>query len=463
MSIKKEVERAVKKISSLDTESKKSKEELEEITKKIVDAVKSKKYDFSNTITMTLKQDGKKRYVKQYSDLYGVENILCQSIKQILDRTFKVRYSNRNKTIKKLFNIILAIKQMSDFTIIKFDFKDYFNSVSAIYAFEKCIKTKILDRDEQNLISDYVFQTKYAFAGLRTSNAISEIIGKQFDELVRNKFLDKGIVFYERYIDDCVLILNECIEKTEVEEILNTTIKDIYHDKKIKSVNKCKTKFNKNKFYYISKRSLTTTCSLDFLGYKFDFSIQGENKKVEVKYGITSQKQKKYNKKMDQFIKSYITPGTPDYNNLELLRHRIRAFTCREVYLSKKFNSNVWKVKGFISNYGELRYYLESKLIEDDTKSFLKNMVSNAFDRNEVPKPYFLKTKTTNENLNGYNLFNNMKANKTILLVEHIGYDYNSLVNLCEKIGISNYDSHNNRRSYGTLVREYLIKVKVGY
>lgn len=56
-----------------------------------------------------------------------------------------------------------------------------------------------------------------------------------------------------------------------------------------------------------------------------------------------------------------------------------------------------------------------------------------------------------------------MKSNKTILLVDHIGYDYNALVNLCKQIGINNIDASGRRRGYGTLVRDYLIKVRVGY
>lgn len=56
-----------------------------------------------------------------------------------------------------------------------------------------------------------------------------------------------------------------------------------------------------------------------------------------------------------------------------------------------------------------------------------------------------------------------MKSNKTILLVDHIGYDYNALVNLCKQVEISNIDTNGRRRGYGTLVRDYLIKVRVGY
>lgn len=63
----------------------------------------------------------------------------------------------------------------------------------------------------------------------------------------------------------------------------------------------------------------------------------------------------------------------------------------------------------------------------------------------------------------GYNLYGNMKSNKTILLVDHIGYDYNALVNLCKQVEISNIDTNGRRRGYGTLVRDYLIKVRVGY
>ena len=64
---------------------------------------------------------------------------------------------------------------------------------------------------------------------------------------------------------------------------------------------------------------------------------------------------------------------------------------------------------------------------------------------------------------NGYNLFENMKRNKTILLVDNIGYDYSSLKNLCKQIDISDTDACGKKRGYGTLVRDYLIKVKVGY
>lgn len=461
MSIEKEIERAVKRTIALDKDTPpKSAAEQEQIISDIKDALNNSTFNFENSKSLMLNQSGKKRLVKQYDNLYSPENILCQSIKQILDRAFKIKYPNRNKTTRTLFSVLSAAIQMSDFTIVKFDFKDYFNSVSSIYVFEKYLKYNILDRHEIDLIKAFVYSTKYAYAGLCTSNAIAEIIAGYFDEAVKQMFFSNGIIYYERYIDDSILILNEHMEETEVKEKLETVLLNIFHDETIKAP-KCHTKFNKKKFKYISRRKiLKGGCSVDFLGYEFWLSANGKAK-IEIKYGITDDKRKKYEDRIDKLISSYTDPSSPDYNKMELLRHRIAAFSSREVYMTKHFRSNIWRVKGFISNYGELRYFLDTGLIETNTEQYLKNMIDDAFDRAKIDKPYFLMG---GAKLNcGYNLYGNMKANKTILLVDRIGYDYKSLVALCKQVGINSTDANGKRRGYGTLVRDYLIKIRVGY
>ena len=461
MSIEKEIERAVKRTIAFDKDTPpKSVAEQEKVISDIKEALNNSTFNFENFKSLILNQSGKKRLVKQYDSLYSPENILCQSIKQILDRAFKIKYPNRNKTTRTLFGVLSAAIQMSDFTIVKFDFKDYFNSVSSIYVFEKYLKYNILDRHEIDLIKAFVYSTKYAYAGLCTSNAIAEIIAGYFDEAVKQMFFSNGIIYYERYIDDSILILNEHMEETEVKEKLETVLLNIFHDETIKAP-KCHTKFNKKKFKYISRRKiLKGDCSVDFLGYEFWLSANGKAK-IEIKYGITSDKRKKYEDRINKLISSYIDSSSPDYNKMELLRHRIAAFSSREVYMTKHFRSNIWRVKGFISNYGELRYFLDTGLIETNTEQYLKNMIDDAFDRAKIDKPYFLMG---GAQLNcGYNLYGNMKANKTILLVDRIGYDYKSLTALCKQVGINSTDANGKRRGYGTLVRDYLIKIRVGY
>lgn len=460
MRIEKEIERAARRQAALDTEEVKTEVQIKSIIESVINSFEDKTYNFGKLDTIILNQNDKKRLVKVYTENYSPENILCKCIKQILDRTFKVKYPNRNKSIKTLFSVISAIKNMSDFTIVKFDFKDYFNSVSSKYVFEKILKHKLLDRFESELVKEFSEAIKYTYAGLSTSNVISKIIAQDFDEAIKKAFLHDGIIFYERYIDDCILVLNKNIDENSIKIILEKIRISIFHDKVAGVAKKCKTKFNPAKFQYLSRRTLTIKIStIDYLGYEFYFKIK-QNANINIQFGITTSKRDKYNRRVDELIHLYTDIRSADKGNLELLRHRISAFTKRTVYTTKRFNSTVWKIKGFISNYGELRYMLGTQLIHNDTDSFLKNMVKDAFVRAGIIVPYFL---TSTQGEAAYNLFENMKKNRALLFINNIGYDYSSLARLCKKIGIECTTGAGNKRGYGTLVRNYLIKTKVGY
>ena len=214
-----DIERAVRHIAANNYDVKKTDQEILGIINSVNTAISANAYNFDDLSTIVLNQNGKKRVVKKYEDIFSVENVLCQHIKHVLDREFKVKYPNRNKTIRSLFSYISAAKQMTNFSVVKFDFKDYYNSVSSIYVFEKYIKPKIKDRFELELINDFVYKTKYAYAGLCTSNVIAEIVAKDFDREIRNEFLAKGLLFYERYIDDCILILNENTKQADIQSL----------------------------------------------------------------------------------------------------------------------------------------------------------------------------------------------------------------------------------------------------
>jgi hypothetical protein len=313
---------------------------------------------------------------------------------------------------------------------------------------------------EVPLIENFAKNTRFAYAGFSTSNVIAEIIAKRFDDAVKQALSTKCVLFFERYIDDGIIVFNEHIEKSECEMILRQSLESIFFDDAVLALPKCKTRLNPSKFCYISKSGLgSTPIPIDYLGYEFWFSCE-QNGETLLKYGITNVKRNKYNRRIDNLISCCLDSKHPDYANLELLRHRIAAFTSRTVYHNKRFRSDVWKVKGFISNYGELRYMLNTSLIENDTEIFLKNMVHDAFVRAGMSLPYFM---VGSRGKTGYSLFENMRTNKTLLLVDHIGYNYRALIKLCNKIGINGTDKNGVKRGYGSLVREYLIKTKIGY
>ena len=459
MQLKKQIARAVKHIAAIDTKTSLTPAQIDLITQRVLTDVRSGTYDFSKADLLVLSQNGKKRLVKRYLDQYSTENVLCQCIKTILDKDFSVRYPNRNKIIRTLIGTLAAIKKMSDFTIIRFDFKDYFNSISTDYFYKKYILDSLSDREALGIIKKFCEDTEYAYAGLSTSNSIAEIIASSFDELVVHHFSAEGLIFYERYIDDGVIILNSHVQEPLVRDMLNTIRDTVYCDASIQSKRRCKTVFNNSKFQYLSKRSLASSASsFDFLGY--EFFISQDHADVTIQTGITMEKQQKYRKRLDKLISMYSDPTSMDYKNVELLRHRVAAFTSREVYMSVRYRQDVWKVKGFISNYGELRNILGTKSIHADTERFLKNMVEDEF-RSAGFLPYFIKGSPKTKP--GYCLYENMRKNKTILLVDGIGYNFEALKKLCSKVGISTVDASGKKRTYAALVRDYLIKVNVGY
>lgn len=459
MQLEKEITKAINHISAKNTQKCLTQKEQDNLVNKVLQDVRNNNWNFDNLDILILQQSSKKRLVKQYKDRYSTENILCQCIKQVLDKEFKVKYPNRNKISRELFGILSAVAQMVDYTIVKFDFKDYFNSLSAEYIYYKHIENKIPDRLIKRIIYDYCIKTEYTFAGLPTSNAMAEIVASEFDKVLQQTFGSLGIVFYSRYIDDSVLILNRQVNEDIVKKMLSDILLKVFRDKTIDVKKYCTTNYNPKKYSYISKRALSgTPISFDFLGYEFWLNISQKNL-TDIKYGITEEKRIKYCKRLDKIIKLYTNNDSADYYNIKLLRHRVLAFSSRQVYLSTKYKSNIWKAKGFISNYAELRF-LPEKLLHDDTKKYLKEMIVDSFSKAHVNLYFSDALKQENS---GYNLYHNLKVNKTLLLVDGIGYDYKSLSRLCEQIGISSIDANGKKRPYRSLVRDYLIKVKVGY
>lgn len=469
MDINMEIEKIVKyRNASLLFKDRKNEFALASIIDRIKNDYKNYNFNFSEFENISLKQMDKVRHIKKYKD-FSTEEVLCIYLKRVLDRKFHIKYPNRNEYMHSLFDIINALSKMNDFTIYRFDFKDFFNTVSSEYVYKKYILDSSLERYQLDILEKYVKETKYAYAGLNTSNIICEIIAKHFDEKLTLKFKHHGLIFYRRYIDDGILIFNTRIEETECLAIINETIGEVFYDKSINVIKCCKTKINESKSKYISIREMIATTpepvmgattkkneTFDFLGYEFSIILNltrknsgNITKSVDFNFGITQKKIDKYTKKIKKIIDDYIKD-----KDIELLRHRLKAFTHRTVYQVQRNNSMIWKSKGFISNYNELRYRTDS--LTQNTKNFLKTSITDYCRREFRGKlPYFLKVK---EDESIYNLMNNLKNNRTLLLVEHIGINKRGLEKICKQIGI---DTSN--KKYEDLVGEYLIKVSVGH
>lgn len=449
----------------LKTETPLSISTAEELSELVSSALANKTYKFSETERRVLNQNGHKRIIKQFNNTNIIEQVLCLVVKWILDRNFKIQYPNRNKICRSLFDILPSAVRMHGFTIVRFDFKNYFNSVSSQYVFHKYISPKISSRDEYELISNYVDNTEYAFAGLRPSNSIAEIIAKAFDNELQILLRNEGLIFYERYIDDTIIILNKSITQADIDKYINIALQKVYYDKRITKSRDCKRNsvcLNRNKYQYLSTKTFPNPSKqkFNFLGYEFQIEKNNTQKKAKgytLTYGITQEKRDKSLRRIMSLIRSCQKPNSTELmtedSKLILLHHRLRNFISRQVYVKDEYQSHTWKVKGFITNYGELRFKLGTNQIDSDTVSFLEDSIKQAFEKLNIsnPPPYV--------NSKCFNLSNHMSKNRTILLHPRIGYSLQSLRKLCDEIAIPQV----NEKTYQQLVREYLIKVKVGY
>jgi len=456
MNVEKEIKRIAEYQNALlPRHKRKSEQAIEDIVDAAIMAYKNETYDFTNYTRLKLQKDGKQRKVIMYKP-FSSEELLCIYLKRLLDRRFHITYPNRNTFIRSLFDIACALKDMSDYTILKFDFEDFFNSVSSVFVYRKYIQGNPLERYQEKLFKSFVQKTEYAYAGLNTSNIICEIIAKQFDERLLQRLKYHGVIFYKRYIDDGILVFNRYISRSDCLDLIDEVISEIFHAPQYKDVPQCKTCLNSSKTKYIARRDLAVggaPAEFDFLGYEFVLNIKlhGREEKTDFQYGITQSKIDKYTQKLNNIVKCY---EASTQKNMELLRHQIKAFTHRTVYRINRYKSVIWKSKGFISNYCELRYRMDA--LTPKTEHFLKNAVFKAFSDNGVALPYFLKG-SRDESI--YSLYNNMKNYRTLLLVELIGIDRNTLEKMCTQVGIDT----NSGKEYDGLVRDYLIKVKVGH
>ena len=226
---------------------------------------------------------------------------------------------------------------------------------------------------------------------------------------------------------------------------MKKAVDDVFFDKNIKTIYRNKTKIDFNKKYqYIIYNNIPT--QFDFLGYKIIFCKSKNDIKIEL--GISDKKQVKYYNKAKHII-------LKNYKNEKKLRIILKCLSRRCVYtVSKNNDVNKWISKGITYNYKELFYFGN---VELSTKKFLSELYINIFKELSFKLPNFLKSSSS---ALGYNLYENIQKNKSIIFDEKIGVGIEDLRNWV-KIVNPNYNVDN--KKYFELVKEFLIKCNIGY
>ena len=427
--------------------------EIDELKSEMVKKYEYGDYSFENKIEYNLyTQKNKKRKIAEIknenSNLYtnrSLEYFLSVSLNKLVVNKTKLKFGNRNKIILGLFNILKALDKFQDYTIIKFDFKNFFDSISYKYVYNKYLDNIDFTKEQKSCLKKYISSIKYCTAGLPLSNTFAEIIGQDFDVKVKQAF--HGIIYYARYVDDGILVLNNKLMECDVKSKLNQAMDNVFYDKAYfeNTFNKTKIDYDK-KFSYITREGDNNT--FDYLGYLIKLEdMQGG--RLRVTLGIAKQKQEKYKNKTKNIIREF--KSTP-----EKMRLVLKLFSRRVVYTILKNNDvKRWISKGIIYNYKDLFFFGED--IDHDTKIFLDSLYNKCFSELGLKVPYYLKDSKCNR---GYNLLYCLKQNKTFILDKNIGIKDEDLDNLL-KIVSPEYDFNN--RKYHEKVKQLLIECKIGY
>lgn len=410
-------------------------------------AIQTETYDFSSFSREVYSQSGKKRVIYSFPKL-SVENMLSHYLKQQLDRAFHIKYASRSKIINLLFNTLVATKNMNDFVIVRADFKSFFDSVKSEYVYEKYILPSIIKREDKQLLEKYVENFKYCYAGLCLSNGMTEIVCKDFDIVLKARLSEYGVFFYERYVDDMLIMFNNYISENRIKNIIRETIIEVFGS--------CPVRLSSSpgKFSYISRRNLVPSQNFNFLGYEF-FILKTVNGRadeiINFEYGIAEKKRTKYSNMIERAFINYKLTG-----NDEVFRQQLKIFSSRVVIARQILGSNFdWLTKGVIANYNELQNVCD--YLNMDTKTFLSDLFYQLLRKYDIKRPYFLPKRTSNEE-SIYNLYSNMKRNRSLLFEESIGVPKEVVLEWIHKIDPF-YSAYG--KDYYRIVVEYLEMIKI--
>lgn len=404
--------------------------------KTLYENMKDCKLDFRENVSfITINQANRKRRVL-YSRENSLEEITLKYLKKRLDAVFNIIYPDRKKIMKECFGVIESLHKMGDYAIFKLDFRDFFESISSKIVFEKYLKDSDLLRHEKDIIKELVRVYDQCFAGIPTSNALVEIISREFDVKLKSLFKEHGLIFYSRYVDDGLIIFNKKVNESFLLKSIDKTIEKVFNNSSVK--------LNSEKTAYYSKEN--GNIYFTYLGYEF------EQSKKNFKYGIDPDKLEKYRKKLKRIVLNY-----KGNKNVELFRQRLLFFSSRIVFYnnfnSKYSNQANWDVIGVIANYSELRHFIENKKITNTTKEFLQYEIITIIKKELKELPYFLKGR--NES---YQLINRFKENKSLVFHPNIGWPHKHLYKQIEKITPLKV---NKSKSYRELVKFYCRLLKV--
>lgn len=317
------------------------------------------------------------------------------SIKKLqfnINRTFKVKQSNRNEIIDQIFN---TLSDGFPKVILKTDIKKFYESISQDRLLNKLESTTILSPFSIELIKKllYEFNTvkdkrkikpkKGIPRGIGASAYLSELYMRDFDNAIR-KLPD--LIYYSRYVDDMFLVFvprTPSLKRNYLSEI-----------KEIAKKEDLQLNTQRNKTIYKSllhNQVQDINLKFPYLGYEFDLDLK--NGMTKLKIEISPDKKKKYESRIQKSIIAYNEDAKKNEKNArKLLFQRLK-------YLTGNFHLNGSK-KGLKSGiyYSNIQLILNQKKDQIKSLKHLDNKLKGILNQHLIPPSGCI----TKQNLKNY-------------------------------------------------------------
>lgn len=358
-----------------------------------------------------------KRAVIDKSKVEDHELITLDYYKMLLNKYGSFRFPNRSNIMSELMHIIPYLKKYNSFTIYKFDIEKFFYNINPSKILSFVDDKYHLKSHERQFIKKYLKSNKILYPGIGLHNSLIEILGNEFDKLIREYF-NKKCIFFSRYVDDGIIILDEKIDEKEI----NRTIKGI-----LKATLGGRLEFNKLKTNYFNNEC--KKIDFEYLGYHFSTKQNGD-----FEYGIARTKIDKYEIKIREILREY--QQTKEVKKLDF---SLELLFKRVVYYGNKSNDvrSRWQVRGLSDSYKELKRFIDPNDIKGNINSltycFFTNSIKKEFNNLKEPIPKLIKNKIENRKY-----LANFYKNRTVLLHPNLGWSYKFLAgNLKENLGVN--------------------------
>lgn len=405
-----------------------SKAKQTEIFNRIQKQYQDRKINFSSKIKFrSVVSLGKKRRIVVLQDVYSLEYLLLKYFTTQISEIRQNGLQQMQAPTLKLLEFLDNLQMACEFTIVRFDFKNYYNNLSAEYIYKKFIGNYKLGANERFFLERFVEQVPYCFAGLTTSNFFAEIIDSALSQSLQTAFSKVAPSVCFHYGDDFNLIIYKTLCKDEALSIINRCIRELFHspDIFVKHKNKEAIHTSGNKFSFLTSQKMPI--SFNFLGY--EYRLFEKDGKIDYCYGIVEQTKTKF---MDNFV----TQLKNHKNDMRALKTLTLLHCIKVVYPKYTINNQKKYISTRFNEQVKCLRFRPNKL-NKNTIDFLKNAIVDCFAKAGICGVCFLKENSK------YNLYHNIMKNNCLFFDEQQGVSYKKLVKMVSNIALEIDDDYN--------------------